>query len=45
MIARDVHADPAALLETGFAFRYPSYREGVPDALAALGTAAQAAHA
>jgi len=45
MIARDVHADPAALLETGFAFRYPSYREGVPATLAALGTAAQAAHA
>ena len=39
MIARDVHADPAALLATGFAFRYPSYREGVPAALATLGHA------
>jgi len=39
IIARDVHADPAALLATGFAFRYPSYREGVPAALAALGHA------
>jgi len=43
MIARDVHADPAALLETGFAFRYPSYRQGVPATLAALGLAPGAA--
>jgi len=43
MIARDVHADPAALRATGFAFRYPSYREGVPAALAALGYAPGAA--
>jgi 2-alkyl-3-oxoalkanoate reductase len=33
----DAHADPAALRETGFEFRYPSYREGVPDALTRLG--------
>ena len=45
MIARHVHADPAALLETGFAYRYPSYREGVPATLAALGPATQAARA
>lgn len=37
VITRDVHADPAALRATGFAFRYPSYREGVPATLAALG--------
>jgi nucleoside-diphosphate-sugar epimerase len=43
VIARDVHADPAALLGTGFAFRYPSYREGVPATLAALGHAPGAA--
>lgn len=33
----DVHVDNAALLETGFEFRYPSYREGVPATLQALG--------
>lgn len=32
----DAHAEPAALRESGFEFRYPSYREGVPDALARL---------
>ncbi len=36
-ITRDAHANPAALLGTGFIFRYPSYREGVPATLAALG--------
>lgn len=29
-ITLDVHADPSALLATGFHFLYPSYREGVP---------------
>jgi len=43
VVARDVRADPAALLGTGFAFRYPSYREGVPATLAALGYAPGAA--
>jgi len=43
VITRDVHADPAALLATGFAFRYPSYREGVPATLATLGHAPGAA--
>jgi 2-alkyl-3-oxoalkanoate reductase len=33
----DVHADNSALLETGFDFTYPSYREGVPATLQALG--------
>ncbi len=37
VITRDVHAVPAALLATGFAFRYPSYREGVPATLTTLG--------
>jgi hypothetical protein len=32
----DVHADPSALLESGFSFRFPSHREGVPDLLARL---------
>lgn len=36
-ITLDVHADNSALLETGFEFRYPSYREGVPATLEALG--------
>ena len=35
----DVHADPSALLETGFEFRYPTYREGVTQALDQLGAA------
>lgn len=38
-ITLDVHADNSALLETGFEFRYPSYREGVPATLQALGSA------
>jgi nucleoside-diphosphate-sugar epimerase len=33
----DVRADPSALVATGFQFRYPSHREGVPEALARLG--------
>ncbi len=36
-ITLDAHADPSALLATGFRFRYPSHREGVPATLAALG--------
>jgi nucleoside-diphosphate-sugar epimerase len=36
-ITLDVHADNAALLETGFHFTYPTYREGVPATLQALG--------
>ncbi len=36
-ITLDAHADPSALLAAGFRFRYPSHREGVPAALAALG--------
>ena len=36
-ITLDVHADPSALLATGFHFRYPSHRQGVPATLAALG--------
>jgi nucleoside-diphosphate-sugar epimerase len=36
-ITLDVHADNSALRETGFEFRYPSYREGVPATLQALG--------
>jgi nucleoside-diphosphate-sugar epimerase len=33
----DVHADNSALRQTGFDFTYPSYREGVPATLEALG--------
>ncbi len=33
----DAHADPSALLATGFQFQYPSHREGVPATLVALG--------
>ncbi len=33
----DMHPDPSALLETGFEFRYPSYKEGVPQVLSRLG--------
>jgi len=36
-ITLDVHVDNVALLETGCEFRYPSYREGVPATLQALG--------
>ena len=32
----DAHADPSELLATGFHFRYPSHRQGVPATLAAL---------
>jgi nucleoside-diphosphate-sugar epimerase len=36
-ITIEAHTDPSALLTTGFLFRYPSHREGVPATLAALG--------
>lgn len=36
-ITLDAHADPEAVLATGFHFRYPSHRQGVPATLAALG--------
>lgn len=35
-ITLDAHADPSALLATGFRFRYPSPRQGIPATLAAL---------
>lgn len=37
LMCRDARADPGALLETGFRFRYPSYQEGLHATLAALG--------
>jgi nucleoside-diphosphate-sugar epimerase len=42
-ITLDAHADPSALLATGFALRYPSHREGVPATLARLGYVAPTA--
>jgi 2-alkyl-3-oxoalkanoate reductase len=36
-LARDIIADPASLAGTGFKFRYPSYREGLPPTLKRLG--------
>jgi len=36
-MTRDVIADPSALLATGFQFRYPSSREGLPPTLRELG--------
>jgi len=36
-ITHDAHADPSALLATGYEFAYPSYREGVPETLSELG--------
>lgn len=35
-ITLDAHADPSALLATGFHFRYPSHRQGVPATLSSL---------
>ena len=35
-ITLDAHADPSALLATGFHFRYPSHHEGVVATLATL---------
>ena len=36
----DAHADNSAIRETGFDFRYPSPREGLPPTLEALGALA-----
>ena len=36
----DVQDDPSALLATGFSFRFPSPREGIPDTLRELGVLA-----
>ncbi len=36
VMARDVAADPSALLETGFAFRYPSHLAGMAATVEAL---------
>jgi hypothetical protein len=36
-ITRDIAARPSALLETGFKFKYPSYREGLPPSIQQLG--------
>jgi nucleoside-diphosphate-sugar epimerase len=33
----DLRATPAALVETGFRFRFPSHREGLPETLRKLG--------
>jgi hypothetical protein len=33
----DAHTDNSALVASGFAYRYPTHREGVPQALAELG--------
>ncbi len=35
-ITLDAHADPSALLATGFHLRYPTHRQGVPATLAAI---------
>jgi len=40
-ITLDADDDPSALRETGFAFRFPSHREGVPESLERLGVLAQ----
>ena len=36
-LTRDIAADPSSITETGFEFRYPSYREGLPPTLERLG--------
>jgi nucleoside-diphosphate-sugar epimerase len=36
-LTRNIVAVPTALRDTGFQFRYPSYREGLPPTLRALG--------
>jgi len=38
-ITQDLRVDPKGLFETGFSFKYPSHREGLPPTLAALGYA------
>jgi nucleoside-diphosphate-sugar epimerase len=40
-ITLDAYDDPSALRETGFAFRFPSHHEGVPESLERLGVLAQ----
>ncbi|HEY8865284.1 MAG TPA: hypothetical protein VIM22_00010 [Solirubrobacteraceae bacterium] len=39
-ITLDAVDDPSALRATGFQFRFPSHREGVPHTLAQLGASA-----
>ena len=36
-MSHDLIADPSGLVETGFAFKYPSYKEGMPPTLKKLG--------
>ena len=36
-ITLDARDDPSALRDTGFEFRFPSHREGVPASLEQLG--------
>ena len=36
-MTRDIAAHPKALTETGFEFRYPTYRDGLPPSIHALG--------
>jgi nucleoside-diphosphate-sugar epimerase len=40
-LTRDIVADPAGIIETGFSFLYPSYREGLPPTLQRLGYGAR----
>ncbi len=37
VMARDVDADPSALMESGFTFRFPSHREGMAATVRELG--------
>jgi nucleoside-diphosphate-sugar epimerase len=39
-LTRDIRAHPAAVAASGYDLRFPSYREGVPEALAKLGALA-----
>lgn len=39
-LTRDIRVDPSALFDTGFEFRYPSYRQGLPPTLKDLGYSA-----
>ena len=36
-MTHDLIADPAGLTETGFTFKYPSYKQGMPPTLEKLG--------
>lgn len=40
-ITLDARDDPSALRETGFVFRFPSHRQGVPESLQRLGVLTQ----